>query len=160
VLYILAVNAAKESIYARLRVDPPGAGALHFPQTHPPEYFEQLTAERVEVTRWRGREIRKWIKPSGRRNEALDCRVYAYAALHGMMASGLRLPAWSAESAPTGAAELSATTTGDGVLAAASTPIDQRPSAAHTVTMPRPAPAPAPAPARRRRGSIYAELRR
>lgn len=160
VLYILAVNAAKESIYSRLRVDPPGAGALHFPQTHPPEYYEQLTAERIEVTRWRGREIRKWIKPSGRRNEALDCRVYAYAALHGLLASGLRLPAWSATEQPSAAAGDVTATASTSALAAASTPIDQRPSAAHTVQMPRPAPAPPPPAARRRKPSMFAELRR
>jgi phage terminase large subunit GpA-like protein len=27
----------------------------------------------------------------GRANEALDCRVYAYAALHGLMHMGLKL---------------------------------------------------------------------
>ncbi|MDR2819302.1 MAG: phage terminase large subunit family protein [Desulfovibrio sp.] len=32
-----------------------------------------------------------WWKPDGRRNEALDCRVYAYAALHGLLSMGLNL---------------------------------------------------------------------
>ena len=34
---------------------------------------------------------RFWWKPDGRRNEALDCRVYAYAALHGLLSMGLNL---------------------------------------------------------------------
>ncbi len=56
------------------------------------DYFRQLTAERV-VTRYdRGRPIRSWQpKRDGERNEALDTFVYATAALHGLVAMGLRL---------------------------------------------------------------------
>ena len=48
-------------------------------------WFEQATVEK-RVTRidTRGNEVRAWQKPSGARNEALDCRVYAYAALQGL----------------------------------------------------------------------------
>ena len=45
-----------------------------------PEWFHQLTAERL-ITRFvRGFPVREWKKTRDR-NEALDCRVYAYAAL-------------------------------------------------------------------------------
>lgn len=70
---------AKELIYSRLRVVDPGPGYCHFPVDRDEEYFAQLTAERV-VTKWvRGRPTRVW-EQTRKRNEALDCRVYALVA--------------------------------------------------------------------------------
>ncbi len=82
----------KDALYARLRLTEPGPGAVHFPRRMDADYFRQLTAERV-VTRYdRGRPIRSWQpKRDGERNEALDTFVYATAALHGLVAMGLRL---------------------------------------------------------------------
>ena len=82
-LYIIGTVAAKESIYARLRIDVPGPGYCHFTRDHSEQYFAELTAERKKIRYNRGRRISFWELPSGRRNEALDCRVYAFAALHG-----------------------------------------------------------------------------
>ena len=48
-------------------------GYCHFPKDYPDEYFKQLTSE----DRLPGDKFR--LVP-GRRNEALDCRVYAMAA--------------------------------------------------------------------------------
>ena len=48
-------------------------------------------AERVRTRYVKGFAQRFWCKPDGRRNEALDCRVYAYAALHGLLSMGLNL---------------------------------------------------------------------
>ena len=46
------------------------------------DFFEQLTAERL-VTRYvKGHPKLEWVKPPGKRNEALDCAVYALAAAH------------------------------------------------------------------------------
>jgi phage terminase large subunit GpA-like protein len=90
-LFTVGVDVAKETIYARLPKAPPGPGAMHFPLTRDPSWFEQLTAEHC-VTRYvKGYPKREWVKDAGRRNEALDCRVYAYAALHALIAMGLRL---------------------------------------------------------------------
>jgi hypothetical protein len=44
--------------------------------------FYQLTSEEVLTRFVRGYSLRYWFKPSGARNEALDCRVYALAALY------------------------------------------------------------------------------
>jgi phage terminase large subunit GpA-like protein len=55
------------------------------------QYFEQLTAERIRTRYVKGFPQRFWWKPDGRRNEALDCRVYAYAALHGLLSMGMNL---------------------------------------------------------------------
>ncbi len=82
-LYIIGVDVAKESIYARLRKTEPGPGYCHFPEDRDPDYFQQLTAERLKTRFHRGFKVRYWELPSGKRNEALDLRVYALAALHG-----------------------------------------------------------------------------
>lgn len=57
-----------------------GAGLLS--DAYQREYFEQLTSEEVRTRFVRGHPVRYWFKPSGVRNEALDRRVYALAALH------------------------------------------------------------------------------
>jgi phage terminase large subunit GpA-like protein len=57
------------------------------------EYFEQLTAEKKFTRYHNGFPKQEWKKAAGARNEALDCRVYAYAALYALYASGLRLRA-------------------------------------------------------------------
>ena len=54
-------------------------GACHFPQ-YGEEYFKQLTAERLVTRIVKGFPRASWEKEPGRRNEALDCRVYARAA--------------------------------------------------------------------------------
>lgn len=87
-LYIVGTNAAKEVIYGRLRLEGNGPGCCHFPAERPAEWFAQLTAERYEERRIKGRRVLVWHLPSGRRNEALDCRVYAYAALEGFKQLG------------------------------------------------------------------------
>ncbi len=92
-LFVIGVDAAKESIYARLRITKPGPGYCHFPQDRDAEWFRQLTAEKIRTRYIRGRPIREWHKKDGDRNEALDCRVYAVAALHGLMNMGFRLNA-------------------------------------------------------------------
>lgn len=79
-LLLLKVSTAKESIYSRLKLDEPGPGYMHFPKTYDEEYFRQLTAERV-ITKYRFGLPYRTFDPEGRRNEALDCRVYAHAAL-------------------------------------------------------------------------------
>jgi phage terminase large subunit GpA-like protein len=39
----------------------------------------------------KGFPVHYWWKPDGKRNEALDIRVYAYAALQGLISMGLQL---------------------------------------------------------------------
>ena len=80
-LFTVGVSAIKETIYFRLKREEPGPGYMHFSRrVNDEEYFRQLTAEQL-VTKWRrGVPERRWVK-TRERNEALDCRVYAYAAL-------------------------------------------------------------------------------
>jgi phage terminase large subunit GpA-like protein len=85
-LYMIGTVTAKSEIYSRLRLAEPGPGYCHYPQNpkrgYDREYFRQLTAEKAMKRRMGGREVIKFIKPGGRRNEALDIRCYNRAALH------------------------------------------------------------------------------
>jgi phage terminase large subunit GpA-like protein len=80
-LYMVGGDAIKTTLYGRLRHGVPGPGFLHFGQAADDEFFRQLTAEKVQVRNLRGFPVREWVKRPGDRNEALDCAVYAYAAL-------------------------------------------------------------------------------
>jgi phage terminase large subunit GpA-like protein len=79
-LFPVGVDTAKEVVYSRLKISAVGAGYCHFPITREAEYFKQLTAEKQVVRYVKGFAKREWIK-TRTRNEALDCRVYALAAL-------------------------------------------------------------------------------
>jgi len=88
---ILGVNAAKDSIRSRLHIEQAGPGYMHFPADRDVNYFAQLTSERSVRKTSGGQHYRVWELPPGRANEALDCRVYAYAALCGLLHLGLKL---------------------------------------------------------------------
>jgi len=80
-LYMVGVDQAKDIIYKRLQISESGPGYCHFPLGRSDEWFRQVTAEK-KVTTWvKGFPRRGWEKPPTRRNEALDCRVYGFAAL-------------------------------------------------------------------------------
>ena len=88
---IIGTNAAKDSIRNRLALAEPGAGYMHFKADRDLGWYSQLTAERLITKVVAGRRFTVWELPKGRANEALDCRVYAYAALMGLAQRGLRL---------------------------------------------------------------------
>jgi len=92
-LRMVGIDTAKESLYANLKVETIGAGYCHFPsgyrneqgatverRVYDRDYFEQLTAEKLITTMDGMTPVREWVKKR-ERNEALDCRVYAMAAL-------------------------------------------------------------------------------
>ncbi|MCK5748505.1 MAG: phage terminase large subunit family protein [Oricola sp.] len=81
-LFTIGTDTAKQMIYSRLKIHQTGPGYCHFPADYPEEYFKQLTAERIQTKFVNGHPTRVWVMPKGRRNEALDCRVYGLAALH------------------------------------------------------------------------------
>ena len=93
---IIGVNAAKDVIRTRLRLDPPApgqplAGYMHFPADRDLNYFAQLVSERLMVKQLGGQRFRVWELAPGRANEALDLAVYSYAALCGLLHFGLKL---------------------------------------------------------------------
>lgn len=88
---IIGVNAAKDTVRGRLHIEASGPGYMHFPHDRDLNYFAQLTAERSVLRISGGWRYRVWELPPGRANEALDCRVYAYAALCGLLHLGMKL---------------------------------------------------------------------
>ena len=83
----VGTDNAKELIMAMLRIDPDvdvrKPGAIHFPLNESvcdDIELQQLTAERKIPKRENGRIVYRW-DAGKRRNEALDCFVYALAAL-------------------------------------------------------------------------------
>jgi phage terminase large subunit GpA-like protein len=94
-LWPIGTDTAKAEIYGRLRLDQPGPGYVHLSKHFDDEVFEQLTAERL-VTRYvKGHPKLEWVKPAGRRNEALDCAVYALAAAHWLHVDRWREGDWA-----------------------------------------------------------------
>nr|DAT89587.1 MAG TPA: terminase large subunit [Caudoviricetes sp.] len=79
-LFPLGVDQAKGTIYGRLKINEFGAGYMHFPKICDRTYFDSLTAEKLVTKYNKGFAKRTWVKIRAR-NEALDCRVYSYAAL-------------------------------------------------------------------------------
>jgi phage terminase large subunit GpA-like protein len=79
-VFPLGVDTAKELVYDRLQISEVGTGYMHFNASCNEDYFLQLTSEK-HVTRYtKGFPTKVWVLKSGRRNEALDCEVYALAA--------------------------------------------------------------------------------
>ncbi len=80
-LFSIGTDTAKDLIYSRIQSADLGPGYMHFPSDRDETWFRQLTSE-TKVTRYKdGVPFSKFENPSKARNEALDCRVYAMAAL-------------------------------------------------------------------------------
>jgi phage terminase large subunit GpA-like protein len=80
VIYTVGTDTAKKEIYAQLRVEEPGPDYCRFPADRKEEWFRQLTVERMVEKHVGTQKRHVFQKPKGRKNEALDCRVYALAA--------------------------------------------------------------------------------
>lgn len=81
-LYLVGVDTAKERVYAGLKQPQPGPGYTHIlgNDNLGEEYLRQLTAEHLVTSKVKGRPVLSFVLREGRRNEALDCAVYASAA--------------------------------------------------------------------------------
>ena len=78
-LYPVGTDTAKHALASRLRADEdqaPEDRRLRFSEQLESDFYDQLTAEIFDPVR------NKWVVRKGRRNEALDCFVYASAAAH------------------------------------------------------------------------------
>jgi phage terminase large subunit GpA-like protein len=86
--YLVGVDAAKELIYARLKLDTPGPGFTHYPRGRSEDYFKSLVAERQEKVFHAGQPRIRWICPPRTPNEGLDLAVYNYAAFKSWSMAG------------------------------------------------------------------------
>lgn len=88
-MFPVGTDDAKTAIMRNLALDKPEqpdhpypAGYMHFPMWAEQNYFDMLTAERLVLRKVGGFFRRTWEKKSpSARNEALDCEVYAMAAM-------------------------------------------------------------------------------
>lgn len=83
-LFNVYVDEVKSKVYSQLTIENSGPGYCHFPNRpeYTSDYFKMLTAEQLVTAQKGGHKKLSWYLPKGRRNEALDCRVYAIAALN------------------------------------------------------------------------------
>jgi phage terminase large subunit GpA-like protein len=81
VLYQVGTDTVKTTLFGRLRHNKAGPGYIHFGLAGDDEWCSQVTSEKQRLRYSKGFPVREWVKASGARNEALDCMVYAYAAL-------------------------------------------------------------------------------
>lgn len=79
-LWMVGSDTGKGLLYGRMQLDKAGPGYIHTSRALPGYVWEQLTAERIATRYRRGHPVREWVLPAGKRNEALDCAVYALAA--------------------------------------------------------------------------------
>ncbi len=91
VLFLVGVDAAKDQVFAHLKLSTAGPGYCHFPESRDERYFAGLSSETVVTKYSKGFPVREYRKRAGVRNEPLDCRVYGYAAL-----MSLNIRRWSA----------------------------------------------------------------
>lgn len=82
-IHILGVDAGKEDITNRLKIQEAGDGYCHFPagdgRGYDAEYFKGLTSEKQVNKKVNGIIKKVWVKKSGARNEPLDLFNYNYA---------------------------------------------------------------------------------
>lgn len=79
-LFTVGVDEAKLVVMRRFQLAAEGPGYCHVPKSRPAEWFAQATAETLRRRYVKGFPVLEWHKTRDR-NEALDCRVYAFAAL-------------------------------------------------------------------------------
>ena len=75
----MCVDAAKSQIYQRYKIEEPGAGYIHIPnyEHFDEDFIKQMVAEKRALVK----NTRRWVCPSGVRNEALDCMVMNLAMI-------------------------------------------------------------------------------
>lgn len=84
-LFVLGVDQGKATIISRLKINFEGDGYCHFPMKketgYNEDFFEGITSESMRIVTKKGVRKVTWVKRSGVRNEPLDCRNYATAAM-------------------------------------------------------------------------------
>ena len=91
-VYSVGVSKAKDLLIGergRISLTGTGPGRIHVYKNVSPEYYDQLLSEVKAPRRGsNGRAMKVWQKKTGKRNEVLDCEVYA---LHASRAAKIEL---------------------------------------------------------------------
>jgi phage terminase large subunit GpA-like protein len=81
-LWYVGADTAKDLMFGRLKVTQPGPGYVHFSKDLPDEFFSGLTAESRVPVRTNNGYVTRWVNVDRKRNEPLDCSVYALFVTH------------------------------------------------------------------------------
>ncbi|AZC37095.1 phage terminase large subunit family protein [Pseudomonas chlororaphis] len=92
-VFIVGTHKAKTLIDGRMRLKGSGPGRMHWYSEIRADYYEQVTNE-VLAPHPRNPSKMVWLKKAGRRNEALDCEVYALHAARSLKTHLLRDNEW------------------------------------------------------------------
>lgn len=117
-IWSVDTKQAKDTLFARLRVEEPGPRYLHFPHGHGygEEYSKGLVSEVIKRKRERGRLVESYEKiTTSIRNEPLDLRVYFLAAVD-ILRPNLTALAKSLKATPAAAGATSAATSREYIL--------------------------------------------
>lgn len=117
-VWLVGTDTIKSVIYSRLKLPKHGKGFYHFYKDVSDDYFEQVTAEKQVTKYLRGYPYREWQKKASARNEALDCEVYAYAALQNLYMRFNRKTIWDQLEARITAPQLALATPADSAMPA------------------------------------------
>jgi phage terminase large subunit GpA-like protein len=80
-LWTIGTDTAKQYLWERWALRT-GAGAMHFSNDLPIEFFDGLVSENRVIKYSKGARVVTWEKPNGARNEPLDLSVYNLAAAY------------------------------------------------------------------------------
>ncbi|MBF8756486.1 phage terminase large subunit family protein [Pseudomonas guariconensis] len=92
-VFIVGTHKAKTLIDGRMKLKGSGPGRMHWYSEIRADYYEQVTNE-VLAPHPRTPSKMVWQKKAGRRNEALDCEVYALHAARSLKTHLLRDHEW------------------------------------------------------------------
>lgn len=82
--FIVGTDTSKVKLARMLATAEPGPSFVHFSSSLTPEWFEQLTSERL-VTRFVKNQVKRvWERQPGLDAEALDCFIYSMAARYSL----------------------------------------------------------------------------
>ena len=92
----VGTDTAKHLLHGRMRITQVGPGYVHVPKAMvATDEFEQMTAARLMPATVQGKHVMRWITPAGKREEAGDAMVYAYAAACWLGIQTYREPGWA-----------------------------------------------------------------
>lgn len=91
-LHVVGTQSAKDAVEVALQTTEPGPQYMHVPANRHESWFEQVARSEMKkvVPTDNGRSGTQWVpRPGYKRNEGLDCRVYAICALAGLRKAGV-----------------------------------------------------------------------
>jgi phage terminase large subunit GpA-like protein len=95
-LWQVGTDTAKHLLHGRMRLAQAGPGYVHVPDAYKlTDEFEQMTAAKLMPVVVQSKPSMRWITASGKREEAGDCMVYAYAAACYLGIQSYREPGWA-----------------------------------------------------------------